>query len=111
MRAKCAAPLREAGAARRAAPPQFCGFELDGEGGANWPSLFANPLVYWRKPFSPMRRKRPPVMSPTAFLRFGSPGRTRTSDQAVNSPMTWERSCNVTKRLGRLIISYLFDLA
>ena len=46
----------------------------------------------YRKPFDMMavtneacRKKKPSRVPRTAFLRYGSPGRTRTSDQLVNS--------------------------
>jgi len=34
-----------------------------------------------------LEKRRPLALSPTAVLSFGSPGRTRTSDQAVNSQL------------------------
>jgi hypothetical protein len=38
------------------------------------------------------KNERPLAVSPTALLRFGSPGRTRTSDQAVNSRSLYQLS-------------------
>src|SRR5262249_16574738 len=59
---------------------------------ANWPSPFASPSIFWQQPLLPMRREKPLAMSPAAFLEFGSPGRTRTSDQAVNSRSLYQLS-------------------
>jgi hypothetical protein len=39
-----------------------------------------------------LKRERPPAIPLTASLRFGSPGRTRTSDKAVNSRLLYQLS-------------------
>ena len=36
--------------------------------------------------------ERPPAFPPTAFRLAGSPGRTRTSDKAVNSRLLYQLS-------------------
>ena len=56
------------------------------------PPPCANPLIFWLKRRLRSKRERPPAVSPTALLRFGSPGRTRTSDQAVNSRSLYQLS-------------------
>src|SRR5207248_6135854 len=56
------------------------------------PPPCANPLIFWLKRLLRSKRERPPAVSPTALLRFGSPGRTRTSDQAVNSRSLYQLS-------------------
>ena len=45
----------------------------------------ANPLICWLLQTRRTTKKKPLSGDLTAFLRYGSPGRTRTSDQLVNS--------------------------
>src|SRR5215831_8142039 len=45
----------------------------------------ANPLICWLLRTRRTIKKKPPEAILTAFSRYGSPGRTRTSDQLVNS--------------------------
>jgi hypothetical protein len=61
----------------------------------------ADPLIFWPKRRLRLKRERPPAVSPTALLRFGSPGRTRTSDQAVNSRSLYQLSYRGSKRPTR----------
>src|SRR5262249_57047148 len=55
----------------------------------------------WRKRRSRSKRERPPAVSPTALLRLGSPGRTRPSDQAVNSRSLYQLSYRGSGRLAQ----------
>jgi hypothetical protein len=45
----------------------------------------ANPWISWPLQMRRTAKKKPSALRLTAFLRYGSPGRTRTSDQLVNS--------------------------
>ena len=59
---------------------------------AKWSPPSANRLICWRKlpPSRPAaRRKTRPIRRK---VRFGSPGRTRTSDPAVNRQQLWRQS-------------------
>ena len=69
------------------------------------PPPYANPLIFWPKQRLRSKRERPPAVSPTALLRFGSPGRTRTSDQAVNSRSLYQLSYRGSGRLAPQALS------
>ncbi len=77
----------------------FLGSNCSWGAGSSPPSC-ANPLIFFSKPSPRPKRKKPPNLRSTAFLRFGSPGRTRTCDKAVNSRLLYQLSYRGTDGSG-----------
>lgn len=55
-------------------------------------------MIYWQLQWESGDKKRPSILWMTAFVQFGSPARTRTTDKVVNSHLLyrlsyWGMSC------------------